>query len=51
MCKNIMKIFQEFKMGYIQTCTSPENNTIWHSKGGHHNVLSPKYILTSHNMK
>jgi hypothetical protein len=40
-CKNIMKIFQKFEARYIQTCTSLENNTMWHPKGGHHNVLSP----------
>ncbi len=28
-------------MGYAQTCTSVESNTMWHPKRGHHNVLSP----------
>jgi hypothetical protein len=26
--KNIMNFFQKFEVGYIQTCTSLENNTI-----------------------
>ncbi len=40
-CKNIVKIFQKFEMGYTQTCTSLENNTMWHPKGGHHIVFFP----------
>jgi len=38
---NIMKFFQKFKMEYIQKCTPLEIGTIWHPKGGHHNVFSP----------
>jgi hypothetical protein len=34
MCKNIVKIFQKFEVGYIQTCTSLESNTMWHPKRG-----------------
>jgi hypothetical protein len=40
-CKNIMKIFQKFEVGYIQTCTLLESSTMWHPKGGHCIVLSP----------
>ncbi len=29
-CKNIMKIFQKFEVGYTQTCTSLESSTMWH---------------------
>jgi len=36
-----MKLFQKFEVGYIQTCTTLESNTMWHPKGGHRNVLSP----------
>jgi hypothetical protein len=43
--KIIVKIFQKFEVGYIQTCTSLESNTMWHPKGGHWSVLSPKHIL------
>ncbi len=39
--KNIVKIFQKFEVGYTQTCTFLENNTMWHPKGGHSSVLSP----------
>jgi hypothetical protein len=31
-CKTIVKIFQRFEVGYIQTCTSLENSTMWHFK-------------------
>jgi hypothetical protein len=41
LCKNIVKLFQKFEMGYIQTCTPLENNTMWHPKGSHHSVLLP----------
>jgi hypothetical protein len=40
-CKHIIKIFWKFEVGYIQTCTSLESNTMWHPKGDHRNVLSP----------
>ncbi len=40
-CKNIVKLFQKFEVGYTQTCTSLESNTMWHLKGGHHRVFSP----------
>jgi hypothetical protein len=40
-CKNIVKIFQKFEVGYIQTCTSMKSSTMWHLKGGHCNVFSP----------
>ncbi len=40
-CKNIVKKFQKFEVGYIQTCASLESNIMWHPKRGHHNVLSP----------
>jgi hypothetical protein len=39
--KNIVKFFQEFEVGYTQTCTSLESSIMWHPKGGHCNVLSP----------
>jgi hypothetical protein len=39
--KSIVKFFQNFDVGYIQTCTSLESNTMWHPKGDHHNVFSP----------
>jgi len=32
-CKNIVKFFQKFERGYIQTCTPLENSTMWHPKG------------------
>jgi len=41
-CKNIVKFFQEFEVGYTQTCTSLESSIMWHPKGGHCNVLSPQ---------
>jgi hypothetical protein len=31
-CKNTMKIFQKFEVGYTQTCTSMESSTMWHLK-------------------
>jgi len=40
-CQDIVIFFQNFKVWYIQTCTSLENSTMWHHKRGHHNVLSP----------
>jgi len=40
-CEKIVKIFQKFEMGYIQTCTSWENSIMWQPKGGPHSVLSP----------
>jgi len=40
-CKNIVKIFQKFEVGYIQTCTLLESSIMWHPKGGHYSVLSP----------
>ncbi len=43
-CKNIVKIFQKFEMGYTQTCTSLESSKMWHPKGGHCNVLSRKWV-------
>jgi len=46
-CKNLMKIFQKFEVGYIQTCTSLESNRMWHPKGGHHSVLSPMFLTPS----
>jgi len=53
-CKNIVKIFQKFEVGYIQTCTSLESSIMWHPDGGHYSVLSPHvfendYKLCSHN--
>jgi hypothetical protein len=36
-----MKIFWKFEVGYIQTCTSLETNTMWHPKGDHCIALSP----------
>jgi hypothetical protein len=53
-CKNIVKIFQKFEVGYIQTCTSLESSIMWHPDGGHYSVLSPHvfendYKLRSHN--
>jgi hypothetical protein len=42
-CKNIMKIFRKFEVGYSQTCTSLESSTMWHPKGGQCNVLSPHF--------
>ncbi len=42
--ENIMKIFQKFEIGHIQTCTSLESSIRWHPKGGHHKVFSPKNI-------
>jgi len=36
--------FQKFEVGYIQTCTHLEDNTMWHPKGGHCSVLSPNNI-------
>jgi hypothetical protein len=44
--KNIVKIFEMFEVGYIQTCTSLESSTMWHPKGGNCNVFSPKKILS-----
>jgi hypothetical protein len=44
-CKNIVKIFQKFEVGYTQTCTSLESSTMWDPKGGHRNVLSPLLII------
>ncbi len=32
-CKNIVRIFQNFEVGYIQTCTSLESSTMWHPRG------------------
>jgi hypothetical protein len=40
-CKNIVKVFQKFEVGYTQTCISLESGTMWHPKGGHYNVPSP----------
>jgi len=40
-CKNIVKLFQKFEMGYIQTCTPLESNIMWHPNGGHYRVFSP----------
>ncbi len=39
--KNIVKILQKFEVGYIQTNTFLESNTMWHPKGVHCNALSP----------
>jgi hypothetical protein len=44
-CKNIVKIFQKFNVGCIQTCTSLESSTMWHPKWGHHSVLSPCIVF------
>ncbi len=33
-CKNIVKIFQKFEVGYTQTCTSLESNIMGHPKRG-----------------
>ncbi len=44
-CKNIMKIFRKFEVGYTQTCTSLKNSIMWHPKGGHCNVFSPHFNL------
>jgi len=38
--KSIVIFFQKFEVGYTQTCTSIERNTMWQPKGGHCNVLS-----------
>jgi len=43
-CKDIMKLFQKFDMGYIQACTPLESSIMWHPNG-HHNVLSPIIII------
>jgi hypothetical protein len=32
-CKNVVKIFENFEMGYTQTCTSLESNIMQHPKG------------------
>ncbi len=40
-CKNIVKIFQEFEVGYIQTCTFLKSSTMWQLKRVHCNLLSP----------
>jgi hypothetical protein len=40
-CKNIMKFFQKFQVGYTQTCTPLKNSTMWHPKRGHCSVFSP----------
>jgi len=40
-CKNIVKIFQKFEVGYTQTCTPLESSTMWDPKGSHCSVLSP----------
>ncbi len=32
-CKNLVKIFENFEMGYTQTCTSLESSTMQHPKG------------------
>jgi hypothetical protein len=40
-CWNFVNFFQNFKVWYIQTCTSLKSSTLWHLKRGHHNVLSP----------
>jgi hypothetical protein len=42
--KNILKIFQKLEVGYTQTCTSLKNSIIWHPKGGHCSVLSPRWV-------
>ncbi len=34
-CKNIVRIFQKFEVGYTQTCTSLQSSTLSHPKGGH----------------
>ncbi len=39
-CKNIVKIFQKFEMGNIQTHTFLKKNTNWHPEGHHCSVLS-----------
>jgi hypothetical protein len=44
-CKNIVKIFQKFEVGYTQTCTSIESSTMWHPKGGPCSVLSHYFII------
>ncbi len=40
-CKNIVKIFRKFEVGYTQTCTPLESSTMRDPKGGHRSVLSP----------
>ncbi len=42
--KNIVKISWNFEVVYTQTCTSLENNTIWHPRRGHGSMLSPTNI-------
>ncbi len=32
-CKNIVKSFWKFEVGYSQTCTSLKSKTMWHPKG------------------
>jgi hypothetical protein len=44
-CKNIMKIFQKFEVGYTQTCPSLESNTMWHPKRSRYKVISPNNII------
>jgi hypothetical protein len=39
-CKNVVNFFQNFEVGYIQTCTPLESNTMWRPTRGHYNVLS-----------
>jgi hypothetical protein len=47
-CRNIVNFFWKFEVGYIQTCTSLESSTMWHSKGGHRSVLSPSSLVPIH---
>jgi hypothetical protein len=44
-CKNIVKIFWKFEVGYTQTSTPLESTTMWHPKRSHYNVLSP-FVVT-----
>jgi len=44
-CKNIVKIFQKFEVGYTQTCMPLESSTAWPPKGGHRSVLHPFWLL------
>jgi hypothetical protein len=44
-CKNIVKIFWKFEVGYTQTSTPLENTTMWHPKRSYYNVLSP-FVVT-----
>jgi len=44
-CKNIVKIFQKFEVGYTQTCTSLESSIMLHPKRGPCIVFSHYFII------